>query len=200
MNELKENLVEGFNFDLPKNSNNVIKVIGIGGGGGGIGSQQADGIGFGGTGCLTNGENGDPEGDGTPTAGSGGPHTGGGGGGTGRTTGSPNPVSGAGGSGIVIIRYRTTTEQEPDILYPGTGGKTELPGTAGILALREYRPSGQQYSITRTAGYNLPYSYEWSGMTNEHSDKNYLYTTVSSTSILNTDFIISLWCYLRPGM
>ena len=34
MKELKENMVEGFNFDLPKNRSNVIKVIGIGGGGG----------------------------------------------------------------------------------------------------------------------------------------------------------------------
>ncbi len=34
MNELKENIDEGFNFDLPKNRSNVIKVIGVGGGGG----------------------------------------------------------------------------------------------------------------------------------------------------------------------
>ncbi|MBU86773.1 MAG: cell division protein FtsZ [Flavobacteriaceae bacterium] len=34
MNELKENIEEGFNFDLPKNKSNVIKVIGVGGGGG----------------------------------------------------------------------------------------------------------------------------------------------------------------------
>ena len=34
MNELKENIEEGFNFDLPKNRSNVIKVIGVGGGGG----------------------------------------------------------------------------------------------------------------------------------------------------------------------
>ena len=34
MNKLKENMEEGFNFDLPKNRSNVIKVIGVGGGGG----------------------------------------------------------------------------------------------------------------------------------------------------------------------
>ena len=34
MKEFKENMVEGFNFDLPKNRSNVIKVIGVGGGGG----------------------------------------------------------------------------------------------------------------------------------------------------------------------
>ena len=34
MNEIKENMEEGFNFDLPKNRSNVIKVIGVGGGGG----------------------------------------------------------------------------------------------------------------------------------------------------------------------
>ena len=34
MNEFKENIEEGFNFDLPKNRSNVIKVIGVGGGGG----------------------------------------------------------------------------------------------------------------------------------------------------------------------
>ena len=34
MNGLKENIEEGFNFDLPKNRSNVIKVIGVGGGGG----------------------------------------------------------------------------------------------------------------------------------------------------------------------
>jgi hypothetical protein len=78
---------------------------GKGGGGGGNGSQVPETVGIGGTGGITNGQNGDPEGDGTPTAGSGGANTGGGGGGTGRTAGSPNAVSGAGGSGIVIIRY-----------------------------------------------------------------------------------------------
>ena len=34
MSELKENIDENFNFDLPKNRSNVIKVIGVGGGGG----------------------------------------------------------------------------------------------------------------------------------------------------------------------
>ena len=34
MNELDENTEEDFNFDLPKNRSNVIKVIGVGGGGG----------------------------------------------------------------------------------------------------------------------------------------------------------------------
>jgi len=34
MNKIKENMDEGFNFDLPKNRSNVIKVIGVGGGGG----------------------------------------------------------------------------------------------------------------------------------------------------------------------
>ena len=34
MNKLNENMEEGFNFDLPKNRSNVIKVIGVGGGGG----------------------------------------------------------------------------------------------------------------------------------------------------------------------
>ena len=34
MNKLKENMEESFNFDLPKNRSNVIKVIGVGGGGG----------------------------------------------------------------------------------------------------------------------------------------------------------------------
>ena len=34
MNEIKENMDEDFNFDLPKNRSNVIKVIGVGGGGG----------------------------------------------------------------------------------------------------------------------------------------------------------------------
>ena len=34
MSELKENIDDNFNFDLPKNRSNVIKVIGVGGGGG----------------------------------------------------------------------------------------------------------------------------------------------------------------------
>ena len=34
MNELNQNIEEGFNFDLPKNRSNVIKVVGVGGGGG----------------------------------------------------------------------------------------------------------------------------------------------------------------------
>ena len=152
-----------------------------GGGGGGKSATVISGLG---------GKGGGGDGNYSATAESGLTGTGGGGG------ASDSGIGGNGGSGIVIIRYKTTG-QAPEILYPGTGGKTELPGTAGILALREYRPSGQQYSITRTAGYNLPYSYEWSGMTNEHSDKNYLYSTVSSTTFLNTDFTISLWCYLN---
>ena len=32
MSELKENIDDNFNFDLPKNRSNVIKVIGVGGG------------------------------------------------------------------------------------------------------------------------------------------------------------------------
>ena len=78
---------------------------GKGGGGGGSGSQVADQVGLGGIGGITLGQDGDLEGDGTPTAGNGGSGTGGGGGGCGRTTVSPNAVSGSGGSGIVIIRY-----------------------------------------------------------------------------------------------
>ncbi|MDB4346969.1 LamG domain-containing protein [bacterium] len=134
---------------------------------------------------------------GTTTGGDGADNTGGGGGGVNfnqYTTANTQIKSGSGGSGIVIIRYKTFTSS---ILYPGTGGKTELPGTAGILALREYRPSEPQYSISRTTGYNLPYSYQWSGITNEHSDNNYLYSIVNSTSFLNTDFIIGFWCYLN---
>ena len=82
---------------------------GKGGGGGGNGSQVTEGVGIGGIGGITLGQDGDLEGDGTPTAGNGGAGTGGGGGGTGRTTGSPNAISGSGGSGIVIIRYRLPT-------------------------------------------------------------------------------------------
>jgi hypothetical protein len=81
---------------------------GKGGGGGGNGSQVTEGVGIGGTGGITLGQDGDLEGDGTPTAGNGGAGTGGGGGGTGRTIGSPNAISGSGGSGIVIISYRST--------------------------------------------------------------------------------------------
>lgn len=77
---------------------------GKGGGGGGSASQQPEQVETGGIGGITDGENGDPEGDGTPTAGSGGPGTGSCGG-VGRTNTSPNAVSGSGGSGIVIIRY-----------------------------------------------------------------------------------------------
>jgi hypothetical protein len=80
---------------------------GKGGGGGGNGSETTEGVGIGGTGGITLGQDGDPEGDGTPTAGNGGAGTGGGGGGTGRTTGSPNAISGSGGSGIVIIKFKS---------------------------------------------------------------------------------------------
>jgi hypothetical protein len=83
---------------------------GKGGGGGGNGSQETESVGIGGAGGITLGQNGDLEGDGTPTAGNGGDGTGGGGGGTGRTTGTPNAISGSGGSGIVIIRYRRQTQ------------------------------------------------------------------------------------------
>jgi len=80
---------------------------GKGGGGGGNGSETTEGVGIGGIGGITLGQDGDPEGDGTPTAGNGGAGTGGGGGGTGRTTGSPNAISGSGGSGIVIIKFKS---------------------------------------------------------------------------------------------
>ena len=82
---------------------------GKGGGGGGSGSQVPDQVGIGGIGGITLGQDGDLEGDGTPTAGNGGAGTGGGGGGCGRTTISPNAVSGSGGSGIVIIKFKSTT-------------------------------------------------------------------------------------------
>lgn len=82
---------------------------GKGGGGGGSGSQVTEAVGIGGIGGITLGQDGDLEGDGTPTAGNGGPGTGGGGGGCGRTTGTPNAVSGSGGSGIVIIKFKSTT-------------------------------------------------------------------------------------------
>jgi hypothetical protein len=107
---------------------------GKGGGGGGNGSQITEGVGIGGTGGITLGQDGDLEGDGTPIAGNGGAGTGGGGGGTGRTTGSPNAISGSGGSGIVIIRYRKppsetvvssiisgTTDRYISFPYSGTG-------------------------------------------------------------------------------
>jgi hypothetical protein len=82
---------------------------GKGGGGGGSGSQVPDQVGIGGIGGITLGQDGDLEGDGAPTAGNGGAGTGGGGGGCGRTTISPNAVSGSGGSGIVIIKFKSTT-------------------------------------------------------------------------------------------
>jgi hypothetical protein len=98
---------------------------GKGGGGGGSGSQVADQVGIGGIGGITFGQDGDLEGDGTPTAGNGGDGTGGGGGGCGRTTASPNAVSGKGGSGIVIIRYLLGTipannllSNEPVVIAP----------------------------------------------------------------------------------
>jgi hypothetical protein len=89
---------------------------GKGGGGGGSGSQQPEGVGIGGIGGITIGQDGDLEGDGTPTAGNGGAGTGGGGGGCGRTTASPNAVSGSGGSGIVIIRYLLGTIPSNNLL------------------------------------------------------------------------------------
>jgi hypothetical protein len=82
---------------------------GKGGGGGGSGSQVPDQVGIGGIGGITLGQDGDLEGDGAPTAGNGGAGTGGGGGGCGRTTITPNAVSGSGGSGIVIIKFKSTT-------------------------------------------------------------------------------------------
>jgi hypothetical protein len=89
---------------------------------------------------------------------------------------------------------------------PGSGGNTTLSGKSGILALREYLSTGiylteenSEYFIKRTTGYNLPYSYEWSGTQNETLDETYLYTTINSISFLNNDFIISFWCYLNDS-
>ena len=95
---------------------------GKGGGGGGNGSQVSEGVGIGGIGGITLGQDGDLEGDGIPTAGNGGAGTGGGGGGTGRTTGSPNAISGSGGSGIVIIRYRKATNTISNTLFSISNG------------------------------------------------------------------------------
>ena len=100
---------------------------GKGGGGGGNGSQVTESVGIGGKLGITNGQDGDPEGDGNPTAGNGGPGTGGGGGGTGRTVGSPNAITGSGGSGIVIIRYKSTKGSftqvsQTGLLKYGVGG------------------------------------------------------------------------------
>ena len=108
---------------------------GKGGGGGGNGSQVIEMIGSGGTGGITNGQNGDLEGDGTPTAGNGGPGTGGGGGGTGRTNNTPNAVSGSGGSGIVIIRYKTqyqATTHGAQWTYHSANPNTHHYGNVGI--------------------------------------------------------------------
>jgi alpha-tubulin suppressor-like RCC1 family protein len=176
-----------------------IEVCGGGGGGGFTSDYDGKSKGGGGDGVYGGGDGGGygTFTDGTAYAGiDANSYGGGGGAATIGISGSGNKNGGTGGSGIVIIRYKTR-KQVSEVLYPGSGGKTELTGSSGILALREYRPLEPQYSITRTTGYNLPYSYQWSGMTNEHSDKNYLYSTVSSTTFLNTDFIISLWCYLN---
>jgi hypothetical protein len=106
---------------------------GMGGGGGGNGSQATEGVGNGGTGGITNGQNGDLEGDGTPTAGNGGAGTGGGGGGTGRTTTGPNAISGAGGSGIVIIRYKVIkTNFDAQWTYNSTNPSVYHIGNVGI--------------------------------------------------------------------
>jgi len=83
---------------------------GKGGGGGGSGGNYAgDSVGIGGIGGITLGQDGDLNGDGIPTAGDGGAGTGGGGGATASVETSPLPVSGAGGSGIVILRFLSST-------------------------------------------------------------------------------------------
>jgi hypothetical protein len=83
---------------------------GKGGGGGGSGGNYAgDSVGIGGIGGITLGQDGDLNGDGIPTAGDGGAGTGGGGGATANVETSPLPLSGAGGSGIVILRFLSST-------------------------------------------------------------------------------------------
>jgi hypothetical protein len=83
---------------------------GKGGGGGGSGGNYAgDSVGIGGIGGITLGQDGDLNGDGIPTAGDGGAGTGGGGGATASVETTPLPVSGAGGSGIVILRFLSST-------------------------------------------------------------------------------------------
>ena len=80
-----------------------------GGGGGSGGNYGGDSVGIGGIGGITLGQDGDLNGDGIPTAGDGGPGTGGGGGATASVETTPLPVSGAGGSGIVILRFLSST-------------------------------------------------------------------------------------------
>jgi hypothetical protein len=83
---------------------------GKGGGGGGSGGNYAgDSVGIGGIGGITLGQDGDLNGDGIPTAGDGGAGTGGGGGATASVETTPLPLSGAGGSGIVILRFLSST-------------------------------------------------------------------------------------------
>jgi hypothetical protein len=132
---------------------------GMGGGGGGNGSQSTEGVGNGGTGGITNGQNGDLEGDGTPTAGNGGAGTGGGGGGTGRTTTGPNAISGSGGSGIVIIRYRyanygsqwTYSSSNPNVYHLGNVGIGTTNPTSRLHVLGSFQVNGSINATTLTA-------------------------------------------------
>jgi hypothetical protein len=127
---------------------------GKGGGGGGSGSQVADQVGIGGIGGITFGQDGDLEGDGTPTAGNGGDGTGGGGGGCGRTTASPNAVSGKGGSGIVIIRYLLGTIPANNLLTnanePTFTSSITPPITPTLFTFKHKRGTNTQeiYTIT----------------------------------------------------
>ena len=92
-----------------------------------------------------------------------------------------------------VKRYGSYGE---DTFIPGSGGIYNSSGKSGILAFREYVSDvSSDYFISRTKGYNLPYAYQWSGTPSANSDKTYLYSTINSTSFLNNDFIISLWCY-----
>jgi hypothetical protein len=180
---------------------------GKGGGGGGNGSESTESVGIGGKLGITNGQDGDPEGDGTPTSGNGGPGTGGGGGGTGRTSGSPNAITGSGGSGIVIIRYKLTSGsifngKTPGILkyLPTT---TNPPSNTGSWAIQEadtvtfksdfvYTLPAQSTStpITQVNGNNYTTDFLFDPDTKftpkENWGKNYTYNICASVNSTDT--------------
>jgi len=109
------------------------------GGGGGGGSANAGGAGTGGTGGSANGFNGDTSANG----GAGGVNTGGGGGGSGQANyGGFMGNGGAGGSGIVIIRYLTSSQS-----YLGSFSESTIK-TQGSYALKIQ--ATQTYSLNKT--------------------------------------------------
>jgi hypothetical protein len=126
---------------------------GVGGGGGGS-TNSGFGFGAGGGSALNTGGTGQIGGDPNNLGGSGGANTGGGGGGNGH-----HGLSGAGGSGIVVIRYAITAQEE-FVAPVATGGLTsDVTYDATPYRIHRFATVGTTNFVVQSVGSALAFQY-----------------------------------------